>query len=167
MTELDEPAAVLAAEAKGWLTEVQQLRKAVRNPPVAAGPDALYQVLVQARGNMDRIEELLAMALSFKGAAEVKARELEQAAEDAWEDTASRERRTPRRDFEGSRERYAYWNIAIRDHVFRARRARKLADIAADTERCIALHYYGLDKARQDLARRLSALSAGWRETES
>jgi hypothetical protein len=155
------PAAVLAGECQRWLSAAMELRT-VPSPPVGAPPTTVYEAMVTAGAHLDSIETLLSLAIGFKGACEVKAKSLERAADDAWDDQAAREKQRGsygRREFEGAQERYAYWRLAVRGQRKRAQAARELADTAADTERRIRLHYYGLAGARDDLSRRLTALT--------
>lgn len=161
-----DPTAAVLGQCQAWLSEARELR-AVPNPSVAATLDPLHQALVTARGNQDRLEEILLRAIALKAATAVRAKELEEAAEDAWEDQANKDRRTMRRDFEGAKERYAYWSIAIREQRGRARLARKAADIADSTETSISKLYYGLDKARLDLHKRMSAVLSWQSNLES
>lgn len=142
-----------------WLAEVAELRK-VEVPDVSAQPPDLRKVLVEARGNLDRLEEIYALAMAMSSAAKIRARELAEAADDAL-DKAIRERTKRVRDFEAARERIA--DAKLDDKVFpklaAARQGQKLADLAADIEKRIRLHYYGLSGARDDLINRLRGVS--------
>jgi hypothetical protein len=153
-----DPAVVLAEECRGWLQATMELRARVPNPPPTAPHTVVHDALTTARAVQDRIETLLSLAIGFKNACEAKARMLENAADDAWDDQAKQEKRYGRREYEGAQERYAYWRLACRTQRKDARDARELADIASDVERRVRLHYYGLDGARDDLGRRLAVL---------
>lgn len=147
--------------------EASQLRRQVPNPSVAATMDVLHAALQTARGCQDRIETIMVQAIALKNATEARALDLEEAADDAWDDQANKDRRAMRREFEGSKERYAYWNLAIREQRARARTARRVAQAVAGAENCIRKYYYGLDGARLDLHKRLSAVTSWQSNLES
>lgn len=147
----------LKAHCAQWVKKALELRD-VENPSAQASPSSVRDALVQARANLDQLETLLSQVIALKVSADVRAKELEGAAEDAWDIKAEAERRTMRRDYEGSKERYAYWNIAVRAERHAARDARLFADYCRGAYDRIKLAYDGLDKARQDLNSRLKHL---------
>jgi hypothetical protein len=157
---LPDPVAVLAAECQGWLSQALSLRAAVKVPPASAPQATLYEAMVTAGAHLDTMETLLSQAIGFKGAAEIGAKAAEAAAEDAWEDQAGKEKQRGSygREYQGAKERYAYWSLATRQERSAAREARRLADVAGDVERRVRLHYYGLLAAHDALSRRLAAV---------
>jgi hypothetical protein len=140
-----------------WLAEVAELR-AVDVPDVSAQPPDLRKVLVIARGNLDRLEEIYAQAMALSSAAKTRARELTEKADDAL-DTAIAARGKRARDFEGARERLADASLTVLGPRQAARSAQKVADMAAGVEKRIRLHYYGLSGARDDLINRLRGVA--------
>ncbi len=157
----EDAAGTVLRLAQSWLYEAMDLRAGVPCPATGAPHTVVYEALVTARRVQDRVETLLSLAIGFKGACEIRARQLEAEADDAWDDQAEAEKKRGtygRREFEGAQERYAYWRLAVRVQRHQARVARELASAAGDVERRIRHHYYGLDGARQDLSRRMTAL---------
>lgn len=155
MTSLQQPdrSDQIAALGNPWLAEVAELR-AVHVPSAAAQPPEVHEALLTARGGLDRVEEILAMAMVLRSGAEARARELTEAADDAL-DTALVARSKRAREFEGARERQAAASLDTLAERRAARSAGKAADLAASIEKRIRLHYYGLVKLRDELADRL------------
>lgn len=156
---LDEQFAAARAHSQALLNQASEMRE-FKPPGETAGPPQLYSALVAVRGYLDRLEVILVTAVMDRDAATAHARHLEQVADDAWDDEATR--RTPgaaRRDFEGAQERYAVWRLKTRPQREAARAARDCADVLASAEKSIQAMYRGLDSSRLDLHRRLSALA--------
>lgn len=136
-----------------WLAETEKLRK-VKVPGVSAQPPEVHQALVEARGSLDRLEEILSMAMVLRSGAEARAKELAEKADDAM-DKATVDRSARARDFEGARERLAAASLDTLAERRAARSAARLAALAADIEKRVRLRYYGLAKLRDELADRL------------
>ena len=136
-----------------WLAEVAAQR-AVEVPDVSAQPPEVHKALVEARGGLDRVEEILAMAMVLRSGAEARAKDLTEKADDAM-DKATVARSARARDFEGARERLAAASVDTLAERRAARTAVKAADLAASIEKRVRLRYYGLVKLRDELADRL------------
>ena len=52
-------------------------------PDASAQPPEVHEALVEARGSLDRVEEILAMAMVLRSGAEARAKELTETADDA------------------------------------------------------------------------------------
>jgi hypothetical protein len=155
---LPDPAEVVRQQCAEWLSAASALRYSAPLPGSAAPPVEVKDALVEVRARLDRLELVYASVMSLKAATAAQAKALEQVADDSWNDRAVEERRSPRREWEGAKERYAYWELDIRPQRQRARAARELADFAKDACERIELAYYGLDSLRRDLAGRMTHL---------
>lgn len=158
--EDDDPSfarGVLRDKCAEWLAAAYALRKSPW-PGKGASPFAVSEALVQARANLDNLETIYGHIMALRAASEAKARELEVKASDAWDKEANDHRREPRREYEGSQERYAYWRLATRIQLLEARDAREFADFVKGTYDRIKLCYDGLNELRRDLASRLTHL---------
>jgi hypothetical protein len=156
--EQAEAADVVREQCAMWVEAVSAMRRGALWPGPSASPAEVDSALVQARTRLDRAEFLLGQAMSLKAGTAAQAKVLEAAADDAWDDQASAARHGPRREYEGPRERYAYWEIAIRPQRHQARQARALADYCKDCYDRIRLSYDGLNDLRRDLLGRLTHL---------
>jgi hypothetical protein len=157
VTSLEEAEAAVYAEAESWVQAVVQLRHSVPWPGLEATPYDLDDALTRVRAVMDRVEAILGHSLALRWSAEGRAKTAEQAADDAWNERAARDRRT-RHEYEGAKERYAYWELDIKAHRTAARKARALADYARNVSERIRLSYDGLNETRRDLNSRLTRL---------
>ena len=149
--------AVIQELVHPWLAEVAKLRD-VEVPGVSAQPPEVHKALVEARGGLDRVEEILAMAMVLRSGAEARAKELTEKADDDL-DRALVARSARAREFEGARERLAAASLDTLAERRAARSAVRAADLATSIEKRVRLHYYGLVKLRDELADRLKHLA--------
>lgn len=152
------PSDVIRAQCTLWVEAASTMRRGAPWPGPDAAPIEVAQALVDTRTRLDRVEVLLGNAMSLKAGTAAQAKALEAAADDAWDDMAYQGRNGYRREYEGPRERYAYWEIAIRPQRRAAREARALADFAKDIYDRVRLSYDGLNDLRRDTAGRLTHL---------
>lgn len=168
MTEPDK-AAVISGLGKQWLAEAAGLRalryvdedgeeQQTQVPEPGAGPVAVHEVLLRARANLDRLEEIFSQAMTLASGARQAAREAADRAGDEL-DRKIVARSARAREFEGARERIAAANLDALGPRIEARTAQKLADMATDIEARIRLAYRGLDSLRADLAASLRHVS--------
>lgn len=156
--ELASPYDVIREQCAQWVEAAGALRRAALWPGPDAPPIEVANALVDTRTRLDRAEVLLGNAMALKAGTAAQAKALEAAADDAWDDQAYAGRNGYRREYEGPRERYAYWEIAIRPQRRAAREARAMADFAKDIYDRIRLSYDGLNELRRDTAGRLTHL---------
>lgn len=155
---LDDPEGAIMAEGEGWAGLALEYSKGAPWPGKDATPWDVKDALVEARARLDRVESLLAAALALRYVTMSRARKLELAADDAWDDRAGAERRRPRGDFTSAKEQHAYWNLDIRPQRQEARKARELADYVQSVHDRVRLHYDSLNTRRRDLDARLTHL---------
>lgn len=153
-----DPAEVVRLQCAMWAETASSLRRGAPWPGLNATPSDVLSALVEARSRLDRLEVVLGNAMSLRTATASQARAMEEAADDAWDDQANNGRRGLRREYEGPRERYAYWEVAIRPLRLQAREARARADLAKDVYDRVKLAYDGLNELRRDLLGRLTHL---------
>jgi hypothetical protein len=157
-----DPGLVIREQCSGWLAVTEQYRLRVHKawPGPDAIPDRIKDTLVSVRGVLDNVETIYGQVMAVRNATAMRARAAELAAEDAWDRQAEAEQHSHRQrpDYQGSRERYAYWNIAIRAERQAAREARELADYVRGVYDQVKLAYDGINETRRDLAARLTHL---------
>lgn len=152
MSELTAPgsAETVKALTGPWLAEVESLRK-VTMPSVSAGPREVYARLIEVRANLDRVEEILMLAMALKSAAVADSAACAAAAADAL-DVAISDRAKRAREYEAARERLADAHLATFEEQRKARTAARLADAVAGVEDRIKIAYRGLVTLRADLS---------------
>lgn len=152
-----DPGVVLRQQCEQWVQAAMTLRyDPAYWPGSQASPNDVKNALVEVRAQLDQLEAILAQAMTLKGGTASAARQAEALADAAWDDQARAEQRRPRPEYQGSKERYAYWNIAIRPQRGRAQAARELADYVRGVHDVIKLAHDGLNETRRDLAARLT-----------
>lgn len=155
---MNDPVGVMTARLHAMVMQATQERAFVF-PERGSHPAVVHAALLEARSHLDRLETILSEVTALRVAAQVRARELEDQAQDEWDKQAKTAQQTGRREFEGARERYAMWDLATINERIRARDARKVADLVSGTEDRIRLAYRGLDGMRQDLLASLRYLA--------
>lgn len=152
-----DPRAAVRGQCDQWVQLAMALRFSPdRWPGAQASPSDVKDALVDVRSRLDQMENLLVSVMALRSGSAAGAREAEQRAEDAWDRQAEAERHRPRPEYQGSRERYAYWNLAIRAERANAREARDLADYVRGIHDVIRVAYDGLNETRRDLVSRLT-----------
>lgn len=158
-----EGQAEFEAKLRYWLTEAARLRN-FKRPPSGSAPHVVHESLIQLRAVLDEFEPVLMNVTILKMGAVVQQKELEEAAQDAWDKLADAERTRPvKRDFEGAEERYARWRLASIEQLRDARQARRRAEFAAQVEFSVRTMYWGLMNIREELLGSLRELQ--WEST--
>lgn len=147
--------------------EALELRFGFTPPTFDADPAVLLAALQHCRQRLDRLEELLAISLRIKAAAD-RDRSLHTArADDAW-DLAIHDARSSRRntavlntrdEFSSAKEREAEANLTTLDLRRAARVCTDLAGQAGAHCELLRLLHRGLDSARHDLLTALRTLA--------
>jgi hypothetical protein len=141
-----------------WLKEAGELR-VFDVPDTNAAPSEVHEAIQVLRGNLDRLEGILADVTALKIANRAAQRAREEEAQDAWDKQADIESRAAvRREFEGAEERYARWRLSTLPQLQAVRQARVLAEFSAQTEARVAIMFRGLRDVREELLVRLKYL---------
>jgi hypothetical protein len=154
-----DPVAFTRQYAGFWLAEANAVRPFTM-PNLAEGPTAFSAALIQCRGQLDRLEELMRSAKSLHGGLRRRAAELKAAADDAWDQAARNEQRRGARsgdDYESARERSARFNLVNFEERRIARQFGLAADMASDAADRLHDMHMGLATTRADLTTILRA----------
>jgi hypothetical protein len=156
--EINNPVEYAQGHGNAWLAEMAALRR-IALPPLGSGPEEYRAALIEARGKLDRVEEILGQTLRMRGGMQRRAVQCEQAAEDRWNQLADEARRTGHtsRDYEGAKERYASFTVRCMDEIRMARQWRLAADLAADLVERARTTHFGLKDVRGELIEHLRA----------
>ncbi len=145
------------AQCADWLRQAHELRQ-VEIPGSDYPPRQFYEALLQVRGRLDSMERLVDNAVALRASISRAVADLHDATEDAWDNQAAPGRKRAR-EFEGARERYADWNLAVLPQRQEERQMQRLAEVAKETEDRIIKLYRGLNDARQDCVKALGFLT--------
>lgn len=143
------------AKFQDWMTQAIALRR-VDLPPKNAPPQVFHEARTLVRTRMDQLEEILSDAMAMRGAIRRSARDLNDAAEDAWDDRADEARKAGRMDqYTAGRERAAYFNLDTRAQRSAARDMAQLLDVANEIVDRLWLKYNGLKATMADMTKEL------------
>lgn len=153
-TAIPDPFAYVRELSGAWLAEVAQLRDAGFMPSSAASPARFREALEAARARLDRLETILRDAVGLRGLMRRGAQFTENARAERWDQVAAAGSRNAR-DFEGTQERYARFNLECLDETRTARQWKLAADEASDLAERIRIAYQGLRDVRGELIEHL------------
>lgn len=142
---------------RGWITEGVALRAGAQLPDAPTpGPAELREALVDCRGRLDRVDELLVFSTRLKAAASRHAVSSRAAHEDKWDQAAAR---VPAIEYQSSRDRAAQLNLLIVATTRAARQADEQLSLATEAYEVLRTLQRGLDGLRMDLHRMLTAIT--------
>lgn len=162
--QLDLPLTQLEEQILGWVKEALELRFAQDGEYLSTehGADPVLSGLLNVRGRLDRIEELLTKVTRARGRAQ-RARMVAQAvADDAWDTQSQVELQAAQRrpdQFVAPRERYANSNLETLHQKRDLRAAERLAHSTEEAYEVIRTVHRGLDSIRNDHLAVIRALS--------
>ena len=147
-----------------YLTEAVSLRYSLPTIPENADQSVLLSVLQQYRANLDRLEELMVRAFIKKGIYYRRLKELQDAAQDKWDESLSKatEKKglslVSQQEFIAPKEKYANANLATLEQRHAVRKAENAYSWTESTSDVLLKMYRGMDSARQDLLARIKAI---------
>jgi hypothetical protein len=163
VTQADGNAAIATARQQSgqWLAEAEKMRFGVQRTPPEASPSEIREALIQARAYLDSLETYFSLAINQRSAFRICAREIREAADDNWDRLAAgaNQRGQGARDFEGSKERYARFNLDNFDSERQARLWRQASEIADECYDRMRVYYYGLRDTVMDLREALRSFT--------
>lgn len=147
----------LKALVRSWVEEAVVLRAGAHLPDAATpGPVELRGALVDCRGRLDRIDELLVASTKLRAAAHRQATSARAAADDQWDQAAQR---VPAVEFASARERAAQVNLFVVSFQRAARQAEEALSVATEGYDVLRTIQRGIDGLRMDLHRMLTAIT--------
>jgi hypothetical protein len=154
----------LASDLDRLIEEALRLRQSEALPSIDQGPAEVLAQLALVRTRLDRLEELLSIAVRFRGRIREALKAANASVEDRWAEVVSAPSRRPRAGSDGwsgsaPRERYAEADLATLDQKRVQRRVEKSSDLANDAVDLIRQAHRGLDSTRLDLHLILRAMS--------
>jgi hypothetical protein len=138
-------------------TEAAELRS-FRRPPHQATMAEVHEAVLEARGRLDRLEEIRISTGAIKRATAGGQLAAEERAKDAWDACADRDKNRQAREYEGAEERYARWRLETLLPLQTARQARVLAEQAAQVADDVATRYFGLKDTQREMLESLKYL---------
>jgi hypothetical protein len=147
-----------------YIKEAVDLRYSATRPGVGADQSELLVALQDYRQRLDRIEELMVRAFLKKGAAYRNSKNLQDVAQDKWDESltqttaAKKSSLLQSQEFIAPKEKYAAANLATFDQRRALRQAEDDLSWAETASDVLLKMYRGLDSGRQDLLARIKAI---------
>lgn len=151
-TELDK----LQGELEKYMEAAIDLRFQFQVPNFSSGPVELNSSLVQVQEVLTSLERILSDSVRAKAALDRKTSHAKMVWQEAWDTAMSAEGKKPKfGDFTTGKEKSAEANLAAFNEARILRRLEETQSFANEAVDIARLHYYGLDKVRQDIRKRL------------
>lgn len=145
---------------EGSLTEAMEsaikLRFEFKYPEFGAEAIELHRALVSVQQSLTMLEELLGSAVGLKASLDRKTAHARMVWQEAWDRAISKPtKRITLTEYATGKEKAAEANLASLSEARELRKQEELQSLGAEAVDVIRLHYYGLDKIRQDIRKRL------------
>lgn len=125
-------------------------------PSFTAGPVELHSALVEVQEVLTTVEQFLSDAIRAKAALDRREAHGRMVWQEAWDRAISTTNKKPSfGDYTTGKEKAAEANLATLDEARSLRQTQETKSFADEAVEIIRLHYYGLDKVRQDIRKRL------------
>jgi hypothetical protein len=142
---------------KQWVAEAIALRAGAHLPDTAVvSPQQLRDALVDCRGRLDRVDELLVSATRLKATEQRDAVRCRAYYETQWDQAAQR---VPAVEYASARERLAQVNLFVVADARAARVADEAVSYATEGYDVLRTIQRGLDGLRMDIHRMLTAIT--------
>lgn len=140
-----------------WIRRSIEMRTLVVPGPTAPPPE-VQQALIEARGRLDVLEELLSQAISLRGSTRRAEAACKDAVSDAWDAEYDRRKQAGtfrNDDYKSGREKEAEINLVIREVRLEHREMRDLLDALNECVDRLWLKFNGLRAVREELLQRM------------
>lgn len=125
-------------------------------PEFTAGPVELHRALVESQEVLTELEDYLSKAMRAKALLERHVVKYKMVWQEAWDRAITKVNKRPSLgEYATGKEKASEANLATLNEARELRVAEEFLTFAAEAADVIRLHYYGLDKVRQDIRKRL------------
>lgn len=135
--------------------EAIKLRFNVTIPVYGAGPVELHQSLADVQQTLSTMEDYLSKVIRGKAALDRKENHLRMVWQEAFDKALTKKKNSLSGDFVSGKEKIADANLSAFEEARSLRLIQEDLSFANEAVDIVRLHYYGLDKIRQDIRKRL------------
>lgn len=141
------------------MRECAALRKTIREgvPAIDYGPEALHEFLIRCRQAEDRVEEVLAQMIVFRGKVENAVRERRGSVEDG--EVTALKTKVGSGDYTSAKERSVEFRLHTLDETRKLRAAEALLTDVKTAYEYVRTLYFGIDGTRKETDTRLRAIT--------
>lgn len=146
----------LQQQLSEFIDKAISIRFETEVPSYDADITEVHRTLIAAQISLSKLERLLSESIRAKAAMDRKVSWLKLSYQESWDKAISNSHKRPTLgDFATGKEKAAEANLATLEAARLLRKEEDLQAFANEAVDVIRLHYYGLDKLRQDLRKRL------------
>lgn len=146
----------LQAQLTEYIEKTLELRYSIQIPSYDADVTTIHTQLINSQIKLSEIERYLSSAIRAKAASDRKIFVVKMEFQEAWDKAIVKVNSRPTlNEYATGKEKAAEANLATLELSRKLRKEEELQSFAVETVDVIRLHYYGLDKVRQDLRKRL------------
>ena len=150
------PLEQLQKELTGLIETSIDVRFNFQQVDPGADPVTVHNAMVKAQTLLSALENYLSSAIRAKASAERRVAKFRMAHQEKWDRAiVATNKRPTLSEYATGKEKAAEANLATLEEARTLRREEELLSFANEAVDIIRLHYYGLDKIRQDLRKRL------------
>lgn len=125
-------------------------------PEFTCGPVELHRSLVEIQTTLTEIEDFLSKAMRAKSLLERRVAKVRMEWQEAWDTAIAKVNKRPSLgEYATGKEKASEANLATLNEARTLRAAEEFLTFAVEAVDVVRLHYYGLDKIRQDIRKRL------------
>lgn len=149
-----------------YIEEAIRLRFEFNIIDTGAGPVELHKDLVQAQMTLSDLEELLSKAIRAKAKMDRRVASVRMVYQEKFDKAISNAGKRPTLgEYATGKEKVSEANLAAFNELRELASEETTQSFAGEAVDIIRLHYYGLDKIRQDIRKRLDLQSADFRNS--
>jgi len=146
----------LQAKLIEFIEQAVDIRFKFSSVDVNADPVTLHNSLVSVQEVLSNLEELLSKSIRAKASLDRRTLRARSSHQEAWDRAITVTNNRPTlSEYATGKEKAAEANLATLESARVVRREEDMLSYAVEAVDIIRLHYYGLDKIRQDLRKRL------------
>ncbi len=139
-----------------YLEEAIATRFEFVNPEFGDEPVKLHHSLVDVQNSLTRLEGYLSKSIRAKSMLDRKLSSVRMKYQESWDTAIVKTLNRPTlSEYSTGKERAAEANLATFTQAIALRQLEEVKSFADEAVEVIRLHYYGLDKVRQDIRKRL------------
>lgn len=146
----------LQDKLESYIEQTLETRFEFEYPDFSAGPVELHSALVSIENGLSTIEKYLSNSIRAKALLDRRETHAKMVWQEAWDRAISAVNKKPSfGDYATGKEKVAEANLATLEEARVLRQVQEVHSFANEAVEVIRLHYYGLDKVRQDIRKRL------------
>jgi hypothetical protein len=145
----------LRSELEILIEEAVETRLGFGGVEFGAGPVELNRALVDVQQTLSRLEIYLSRAIRLKAKMDRQEAHVRMTWQEAFDKALTKKKANFGSDFTTGKEKSAEANLASFNEARTLRMIQEDQSFATEAVDVVRLHYYGLDKARQDIRKRL------------